>query len=205
MKKTAAKVLLVLAAAVLLVTGTIGGTLAWLTAETETVKNTFTVGNIDITLDEGDDLDLKMIPGSTIEKDPVVTVIGGSEDCWLFVKVEETGLTGYIEYAMAEGWIELETGVYYRTVGASTSDQSFSVLKDDQVTVPANVTKAMMDELEKAGATLPALAFTAYAVQKANVADAATALPPPKSASPPKITSESAIKAKNLTLDARTE
>ena len=64
----------------------IGGTLAWLTAKTEAVKNTFTVGNINITLTETT-TNYKMVPGQTIAKDPKVTVKAGSEACWLFVKI----------------------------------------------------------------------------------------------------------------------
>ena len=47
-KKTLALVL----ALTLLVAGVIGGTLAWLTDQTDEVKNTFTVGDINIDLTE---------------------------------------------------------------------------------------------------------------------------------------------------------
>lgn len=61
----------------------IGGTLAWLTATTRPVTNTFTVGNVDITLAETT-ANYKMVPGNTIDKDPTVTVRAKSEACWLF-------------------------------------------------------------------------------------------------------------------------
>ena len=82
-KKTLALVL----ALTLLVAGVVGGTLAWLTDQTAEVKNTFTVGDINIGLTETT-ADYKMIPGNTIAKDPTVTVKANSEACWLFVKVE---------------------------------------------------------------------------------------------------------------------
>lgn len=89
----------------------IGGTLAWLTDETEKVVNTFTVSDIDIKLEETT-TDYKMIPGHTILKDPKVTVNNGSEDCWLFVKISESKhLDEYIAYAIAEeaeGWTVLQ-------------------------------------------------------------------------------------------------
>ena len=48
------RILLLLACAVLLVSLSVGATLAYLTSTTETVTNTFTVGNVAITLDELD-------------------------------------------------------------------------------------------------------------------------------------------------------
>ena len=77
-------------ALVLVLCCAVGGTLAWLTDTTDPVTNTFTVGDIDIDLTESDHLDLKMIPGRTITKDPKVTVKAGSEACWLFVKVQKS-------------------------------------------------------------------------------------------------------------------
>lgn len=88
------KPLALLLAMSLLVGCAIGGTVAWLADKTEPVKNTFTTSNVDIELAETKNA-FKMIPGWTIEKDPVVTVKKGSEDCYLFVKVEKScGVTG---------------------------------------------------------------------------------------------------------------
>lgn len=73
----------------------IGGTIAWLT-DSETVTNTFTIGNVDITLKETDAQgnkvnaqSFKFVPGVTMAKDPTVTVEAGSEACYVFVKVDE--------------------------------------------------------------------------------------------------------------------
>lgn len=151
------------------------GAIAWLTDQTQEVKNTFTVGNIDIELAETAD-DFKMVPGNDIAKDPVVTVKAGSEDCWLFVKIDESvNLAGFIAYEVADGWtaLEGEDGVYYREVAAAEEDAAFSVLAGDTVHVLDTVTKEQMDALTQE--TYPTLAFTAYAVQKANLADAAAA------------------------------
>ena len=164
------KIALSIAAIALVICCAVGGTLAWLTDKTGPVTNTFTVGNIDITLAESENLDLKMVPGNTITKDPKVTVEGGSEACWLFVKVEKsTNFDSFLTYTIDTGWTALTgvDGVYYREVAASTTDQAFAVLADDQVTVKNTVTKANMDGLTSSGATLPTLTFTAYAVQKA--------------------------------------
>ena len=155
----------------------VGGTIAWLTATTTPVTNTFTVGNIDIALAETTS-NYKMVPGNTIAKDPTVTVKANSEACYLFVKIEESSnLKSYIDYSVAEGWTALTgvNGVYYREVAATTTDTAFSVLTSDQVTVKDTVTKTMMDDITKGTVSAPTLKFTAYACQSANVADAATA------------------------------
>ena len=173
MKKKSIAVVLAL---VLLVCCAVGGVLAWLTATSGPVVNTFTVGNVDITLAESENLNLKMVPGQTIVKDPKVTVVGGSEACWLFVKVEKSdNLDDFITYAIAtgdNGWTQgdgtkIPANVYYRAVSAATTGQEFNVLTGNQVTVKDTVTKGMMDAINKGTATAPTLTFTAYACQSA--------------------------------------
>lgn len=152
-----------------------GGTIAWLTDHTAEVKNTFTVGNIDIDLTETT-TDYKMIPGKTIAKDPKVTVEAGSEASYVFVKVDESTdpkLSDYISYTIAAGWTQVEgtDNVYYRQVEAVTDeDVSFDVLEGNKVTVKDTVTKEMMDALEETGEGYrPTLTFTAYAIQSADL------------------------------------
>ena len=151
----------------------VGGVVAWLTATTGPVKNTFTVGDINITLTESPNLDLKMVPGNDIKKDPTVTVVGGSEDCYLFVKVEKSAnFDAFMTYAMANGW-EMVSGtdnVYSRKVLATDAVKAFSVLAGDKVTVKTDVTKTDLNAL--AENTYPTLTFTAYAVQLHNGASA---------------------------------
>lgn len=181
-KGIATKTMFMILAVVLIVGISVGGTLAWLTDTTTPVTNTFTVGDINITLTESENLNLKMVPGNTITKDPKVTVVGGSEDCWLFVKVDEsTNLGRYITYTVDSGWTKLDKDennnpitdlIYYRSVTASDGDQVFSVLTGDQVTVKDSVTKDLM---EQAKDSAPTLTFTAYAVQKDNIDTAAAA------------------------------
>ena len=170
------KKVLSIVAVVLVLCCAIGGTLAWLTAKTAPVVNTFTVGDINIELAESENLDLKMVPGNTITKDPKVTVKANSEACWLFVKVEKSAnFDSFMTYDMADGWTELPSvaGVYYREVAATTAATDFSVLKGDSVSVMNTVTKADLNALTQS--TFPTLTFTAYAVQKDNVATAADA------------------------------
>lgn len=160
-----------LVAAMLLIVGVvIGSTLAWLTAKTDSVVNTFTPSNINITLAETPNVVYKMIPGYTIDKDPVVTVLKGSEKSYLFVKLEKSeNFDKYMIYKMADGWTEVEkngnTIVYGRIVDKSeTEDQAFHVLWNDKVSVNTSVTKDDMDALENRN-QYPTLTITAYASQ----------------------------------------
>lgn len=156
-------------AAFMLVFSIVGGSLAWLMTSTDPIVNVFTYGDIQIKLEETTGDRYKMTPGKTIAKDPKITVLADSEDCWLFVKIEESDvekLSDYIEYAVADGWTELQEapGVYFRPVDNSDQDVSFGVLKDDQVKVKGSVTKEMLEKLNSD--TYPKLTFTGYAVQR---------------------------------------
>ena len=154
---------------------TIGGTLAWLKTETTPVVNTFTYGDINITLTEeagkDSDYEFKMIPGNDITKDPKVTVEANSEACWLFVKVEKSATyDSYLaDYTIADDWNELDgvAGVYYREVNADTAKAgtSYQVLKDNTVTVLDSVEKSDMEAIKDGTVDEPTLTFTAYAVQ----------------------------------------
>lgn len=94
--KTKSKALLLTLCAVLLVAASVLGTMAYLTS-TDTVTNTFTVGKVEITLDETDVTNpngprvkansYKLMPGTTYTKDPTVTVLKGSEDSYVRMKV----------------------------------------------------------------------------------------------------------------------
>lgn len=174
-RSVSGKLFVTLLATVLLVGCIVGGTVAWLVDKTSSVTNSFTYGDINITLEESTGDNYKIIPGVEIEKDPKVTVKDGSEACYLFVKVSETGdfVNGKVSYAIADGWTALESqaGVYYREVPAVEADTVFSVLKDDKITVSDALTKAEVNSVT----TQPTLIFTAYAVQKDGIGSAAAA------------------------------
>lgn len=99
--KTKTKALLMSLCAVLLVAASVLGTMAYLT-DSKDVKNTFTVGNVSIDLDEakvntdgtvvtGADRvktnSYKLLPGHTYTKDPTVTVLAPSEESYVRMKV----------------------------------------------------------------------------------------------------------------------
>lgn len=157
----------------------IGGTIAWLMDKSNTVTNTFATSDVDITLTESDNLDLQMVPGKTITKDPKVTVVAGSEKCYLFVKIDksETYNTYLEDYAViTEGddkWTLLSesenklTKVYYITVPKEVAKEGkdYPVLVDNEVKVSTDVTRSQMNDIKNGDVAFPTLTFTAYAIQ----------------------------------------
>lgn len=90
MKKTT-KAAALFSSAVLLVTGSVLGTLAYLT-DTESAVNTFTVGKVAITVDETNieggtervtENEYKLVPGTEYIKDPMMTVLKNSEEAYV--------------------------------------------------------------------------------------------------------------------------
>ena len=162
--KKSAKILTAVLALALVAALSIGGTAAWLTAETNKVENVFTMGDIGLKLEESEDLDLKVVPGKVITKDPKVTVTGGSEACWLFLTVKADNWMNELAYTIASGWLPLSKGVYYREVSMSELDQVFHILGSDQVLVSDDLTKEAMDAARE---NPPKLTFQCFAVQRA--------------------------------------
>ncbi len=166
MKKT----LITILATVLVCCCAVGGTLAWLMDETESVVNTFTVGDVDIELIEDGAVDgaqsFKMIPGTTVEKDPYVTVSSDSEDCWVFVSIEESAsLADFITYDVDDAvWVEVEEDVWATKVKQSANAE-LHLFSTGEVSVKTSVTKDMMDKVEAGTTVQPTLTFTAYAIQ----------------------------------------
>lgn len=159
--KKAKKVVALALCAVMLVVGSVAGTMAYLTSQ-DAVTNTFTVGNVAITLDEADvkpdgtyetNVDARvdsneyhLMPGHTYIKDPVIHVDENSENCYLFVKLEN-GLKGIIDAQTIEdqmintyGWmlINENENIYAKAnpVEAGADVQVFANFKltDDAVT-----------------------------------------------------------------------
>ena len=160
----------------------IGTTYAWLVAKTEPVVNTFTFGNITISLSksESNSTNTKIVPGQTLTEDPTVTVKKDSEACWLFIKIEETAnFDTFLSYNIATGWELLEKNdqegytVYYQEVEASSEDESFRIIKDGELVANITATKADYDAV--LAEDYPKLTFTAYAVQRLGFDTAAAA------------------------------
>lgn len=203
------KALLVVACALLLVAASVFGTMAYLTS-TDTVTNTFTVGKVAIKLDEakanadgtlvnGADRvkanTYKLLPGHTYNKDPMVTVLSGSESSYVkmtvtFSKANEldaifapTGadLTSIFKGYDPATWIakgntkdaDANTRTYefwYKEpVDAPTADVALDALFDS-ITVPGTITGDQLKTIE--GMTIT---VNAYAIQAEGFDDAAAA------------------------------
>lgn len=182
MKKT----LTIILAFVLVIAMSVAGTVAYLTSQ-DSVTNTFTVGKVAITLDEAKvdangaavtpeervkTNSYKLIPGHAYTKDPIIHVDADSENCWLFVKVEN-GISG-IEASentiaaqlAANGWSAVDgaANVYaYRDSVAGGTD--VDVFGSFQIAGDADVAK-----FEYASVVV-----TAYAVQADGFGTAAAA------------------------------
>lgn len=139
----------------------IGGTIAYLTDKTETITNTFTVGNVDITLTEegakDNAQDFHVYPGEVKDKIAYVEVEEGSENCFVYVKAEAENMENIISWDMSDDWtlVTGEDDVWYYNKPV-TVGTPLHLLDGDHVTVGENVT-----EFEQ----VPTLKFTAYAVQ----------------------------------------
>lgn len=85
------KTILVAAIAVMLVAAlVVGGTLAYFT-DTKSVTNTFTVGKVKIDLTEDKwvaNADHTLVPGKFYDKNPTITVKDGSQDAYVFLKLD---------------------------------------------------------------------------------------------------------------------
>ena len=199
--KTRSKALLLTLCAVLLVTASVLGTMAYLTSQ-DTVTNTFTVGSVAIKLDEAKantDGSLvegegaarvkansyKLLPGHTYNKDPMVTVLNGSEASYIKMTVTfskasaldaifaPTGaeLTSIFNGYDSANWIykgntkdaAADTRTYefwYKeAVGAPTADVALDALFDS-ITVPGSITNDQLKAIE--GMTIT---VNAYAIQ----------------------------------------
>ena len=118
--KTKSKALLLTLCAVLLVAASVLGTMAYLTS-TDTVTNTFTVGKVEITLDETDVTNpngprvkansYKLMPGTTYTKDPTVTVKAGSEESYVRMKVTFNNAKAIIALCTDPEFADEVTGV----------------------------------------------------------------------------------------------
>ena len=162
-----------------------GMTLSYFT-DTESKTNTFTVGNVDITLTEpswlGDTSEdaVRLIPGKTIAKDPTITVAQGSQTAYTFMKVELSAdfLELITDWATAQqvtdpkavigAWFTSATSPKIMAMGSdyvilgvlSPKAAGDSVKYFDAVTVPGTVTQDMI----KANGTYT-INITAYAIQ----------------------------------------
>lgn len=142
-------------------------TLAYLTDSADAVTNTFTVGDIDIDLEEEFDDDPKIYPGAEIGKEPVVTVLKNSEPTYLYIFIDNK--IGDIAELDIDGdkWIPVGTSGkvfrYFEVVpNNKLNDQEFTMFT--KVTFDETLTK---EDLEAIGT--PEIVVAAYAHQAVEV------------------------------------
>lgn len=182
--KTRTKALVLAFSAVLLVVTTVFVTMAFLTGKDQ-VTNTFTVGKVAISLDERDvdvygspvpsaspervqENTYKLIPGHTYTKDPIVHVAEGSENSWVFVKVEnqiadiivnDTNNQSVESQITANGWTALDgvAGVYYKEYTGNGTEEDYVVFENFKVKDDAVITESYEGKT---------IVITAYAIQR---------------------------------------
>ena len=111
MKKKVVTLCLVLALAAIAIAG---GTIAYFT-DTDEATNTFTVGKVDIDLTEPSwKGDATLMPGVSYAKDPTITVAQGSQDAYVFLKLD---MNKYVSLVNLMG-----VDAYKNNVGGLTGD-----------------------------------------------------------------------------------
>lgn len=204
--KTAKKAMLMTLCAIILVVATVFGTMAYLTS-TDEVVNTFTVGNVAIKLDEAKvnpdgsrvegadrvkENSYKLLPGHTYNKDPMVTLLAGSETSYVKMTVtvnkaneldaifapNGADLTSIFNGYDSANWIAKGNTKdatantrtyefwYKEAVDAPTADVALDALFDS-ITVPGTITKEQLDTIK--GMTIT---VNAYAIQADGFANA---------------------------------
>lgn len=194
------RILLTVGLMALIAVVSIGGTIAWLTAQTQEIVNTFASSNVGVTLSETTGNSYKFIPGVDLKKDPTVTA-EYDLDAYVFVKVTETDWPDWVHnetdgegnnisslkvsYAIDSKWTALDgyDGVYYKELNmpSDTTEKQTTelhVIANDQILVSDTIN---MDNMTTLNGKNPSLAFKAFIIQKSgsdSAADAWTKLTP---------------------------
>lgn len=188
------KLLAGVAAVAVACTLSVGGTLAYLTATTDQVTNTFVVGSIldpvngNLKLEENQpvrqsdgtyelDEDVfvtqgaysAVLPGDELPKNPTIKVTGLSADAYVFVEVVDG--THDLDFSIASGWTLLpgvtgeHSGAVYAAPKVAAADSwSKEILADNTVSVDDDAT-----------GSLGSLSFYGYLCQANGFATAAAA------------------------------
>ncbi len=172
MKTKIVKPLVMVLCAILLVVGTVAGTVAYL-QDQESAKNTFTVGTVAITLTEATppaDGEYHLVPGRTYTNETKITVEAGSEDCYVFFKLKND-LGTDATFAMGANWTALEdvADVYYYKAG----DNAIVSAGTECVVFTSFTLSTTADLTDVTSET--AIEVTGYAVQAETFADAKAA------------------------------
>ena len=190
-KNTRNRILLTALAAMLLVVVAVGGTMAYLQAQTSTVTNTFSPSGIGIKLDESTynatnntlntdkttagNTNYQLIPGRNLPKDPVVTILDTTNVAvYVFLTIDKdwtAGENGVFSYnGQPDITFTVDTSVWtvvpnqdhvYYKAWSTTDTKTLNVIKDTTVVVGSGLTETDMAQI-----TSIDLSFHAYAIQQ---------------------------------------
>lgn len=195
MKKT--KLLTTLGAVALIGAIGVGSTFAYLSATTQTVTNTFTVGNVSfdglngglteslvkrgtdgkyVDADEAGVWSVKenkyenLVAGEDLYKDPTVHIAANSEDCWVYAKIVNTNPDLAITYS--GDWKDVTEA--YKAAKNITVDIDYvvyakkdKVVKSTEVTNSTIFTNVHVGDTVTGGTTFAPITVKACAVQAA--------------------------------------
>ena len=163
---------------------TVAPTLSWLSSTSQPVVNTFAGGAISIKLDEalvdteGKAIEgegaqrvtansYKYVAGAVLDEDPTPTVLKGSEECYVFLCVEN-GLTD--QFTMnynTQSWLKVAEAdgktVYVYSTRVDASDAESDVVLQPIFTTVTVSNELTAEDIEALGERT--LSVTAYAVQ----------------------------------------
>ena len=172
------KSIILIFSCILLLTVIVSGTIAWLKSESNSLVSKFSYGNIKIFITEEDVNDenvknFEIIPGAKIKKNTTVTVEENSEDCWLFIEIEQSdNFNNFMNYSIEDGWKKLEEyeNIYYREVDKKNEKQIYTVFKDDIINVNSDITRELFNSLTDDN--YPMISILAYGIQRNSKIDA---------------------------------
>ena len=154
--------------------------------DSDDVTNTFTIGDVGITLDEADvdeygdavagadrvqENEYKLIPGHEYTKDPTVHFEAGSEESYLFVDVtneiapiesEDEDYVSIADQIVDNGWTKLDGSetVYYQKVAANETSDAIDYVVFSDFKINKDVEKAGLSGYEG-----KSIEINAYAIQ----------------------------------------
>lgn len=178
------KLMLICLMLTLIAVVTVVPTFSWLSSTSQPVVNTFAGGAISIKLDEAlvdtdgqavegegaqrvNNNSYKYVAGAELDKDPTPTVLKGSEECYVFICVENGLSDKFTINYDTQSWLKVAEAED-KTVYAYSTKVDASASETDIVLKPIFTTVSVSDELtaediETLGERT--LSATAYAVQ----------------------------------------
>lgn len=164
---------LLLAAVALLLVLFIGGTAAYFT-DTKTTTNTFTLGNVEITLTESNWVAANaagIVPGQSIDKNPVIQNTGASP-AFVFIKIDEPCYNNskIFSYTPDSAWTLVNGGTCAASTGVSTASTVYAYGTSSAMTsLAVNASTSALFTQVTLDSTLDSAAVTALGTGNQNI------------------------------------